>query len=96
MDRIVTRRNLTLFILYTGMIGGCLVLISDFGAALIFFVTFLVIAFLRSGNFAGIALLCTAAAFALMIVLKFRPYVLSRFEAWGNVWAYSNVPGGYQ
>ena len=96
MDRIVTRRNLALFILYTGMIGGCLVLISDFGAALIFFVTFLVIAFLRSGNFAGIALLCTAAVFALMIVLKFRPYVLSRFEAWGNVWAYSDVPGGYQ
>jgi len=96
MDRIVTRRNLTLFIMYTGMIGICLVLISDFGAALIFFVTFVVIAFLRSGNFAGIAMICTAAAFAVLIVLRFRPYVLSRFAAWGNVWDYANVAGGYQ
>ncbi|MBQ6799005.1 MAG: FtsW/RodA/SpoVE family cell cycle protein [Oscillospiraceae bacterium] len=96
MDRIVTRRNLTLFIVYTGLIGICLVLISDFGAALIFFVTFVVIAFLRSGNFAGIAMICTAAAFAVLIVVRFRPYVLSRFAAWGNVWEYANVAGGYQ
>jgi len=96
MDRIVSRRNLALFIVYTGVIGVCLVLISDFGAALIFFVTFLVIAFLRSGNFAGLALMCTAAVFGVMIVLKFRPYVLDRFAAWGNVWEYANVSGGYQ
>lgn len=41
MDRIVSKRNLTLFILYSGFICGCLVLISDFGAALIFFAAFL-------------------------------------------------------
>ena len=62
MDRIVSRRNLVLFILYSGFICGCLVLISDFGAALIFFAAFLVIAFLRSGSFATVALACAAVS----------------------------------
>lgn len=48
MDRIVTKRNLFLFIVYSAAICGCLALMNDFGTALIFFVAFLVIAFLRS------------------------------------------------
>lgn len=96
MDRIVARRNLILFIGYSAMICGCLVLISDFGTALIFFAAFLVIAFLRSGDFAGIALICTGTGFAATIAVKFRPYILNRFAAWGHVWDYANVSGGYQ
>ena len=38
MERIVTRRNLWSFVIYTAFIGGCLVVIKDFGAAAIFFV----------------------------------------------------------
>ena len=37
---------------------------NDFGTALIFFAAFLVIAYLRSGNFATIALVCAATGFA--------------------------------
>ncbi len=96
MDRIVTKRNLTLFILYSGVICLCLAYLSDFGAALIFFATFMVIAFLRSGNFAGLIMICAAVGFAGTLVLKFRPYVLSRFAAWGHVWEYATESGGYQ
>ena len=96
MDRIVAKRNLLLFIVYSGFICGCLVLISDFGAALIFFAAFLVIAFLRSGNFAGLALICAGVGFAAVIAVKFRPYILQRFAAWGHVWEYATQSGGYQ
>ena len=96
MDRIVTRRNLALFIAYSGIICGCLVLMNDFGTALIFFAAFLVIAYLRSGNFATIALVCAATGFGGIMALRFlKPHVLSRFASWRHVW---EVPleGGYQ
>lgn len=87
MDRIVTKRNLILFIIYSAFICGCLALMSDFGAALIFFVTFLVIAYLRSGSFAGIALICAGTGFAGVLAVKFKPYILDRFSTWGHIWA---------
>lgn len=86
MDRIVTRRNLILFIAYSAVICGALALMSDFGAALIFFVCFLVIAYLRSGSFAGIALICAGTGFAGVLAVKFRPYILDRFSTWGHIW----------
>ncbi len=86
MDRIVTKRNLFLFIGYSAVICGCLALMSDFGAALIFFVCFLVIAYLRSGSFAGIALICAGTGFAGVLAAKFRPYILERFSTWGHIW----------
>ncbi len=86
MDRIVAKRNLILFIGYSAMICGCLALLSDFGTALIFFVCFLVIAYLRSGSFAGIALICAGTGFAGVLAAKFRPYILERFSTWGHIW----------
>ena len=53
-----TKRNLWMFIGLTGVCGGCLALQNDFGTALVFFVTFLVIAYLRSGDFATLGLVC--------------------------------------
>lgn len=41
MDRVVTKRNLFLFIAYSVGVCGCLALMNDFGTALIFFVAFL-------------------------------------------------------
>ena len=86
MDRIVTRRNLILYIGYSAIICGALALMSDFGAALIFFVCFLVIAYLRSGSFAGIALICAGTGFAGVLAVKFKPYILERFSTWGHIW----------
>ncbi len=86
MDRIVAKRNLILFIGYSAFICGCLALLSDFGTALIFFVAFLVIAYLRSGSFAGIALICAGTGFAGVLAVKFKPYILDRFSTWGHIW----------
>ena len=58
LDRLFRKRNLGLFILLTGVCLACLAYMSDFGTAAIFFVTFLVIAYLRSGDWATLALIC--------------------------------------
>ena len=71
---------------YSAVICGALALMSDFGAALIFFVCFLVIAYLRSGSFAGIALICAGTGFAGVLAVKFKPYILDRFSTWGHIW----------
>ena len=87
MDRIVSKRNVISFIIYSVIVCGCLVIMNDFGAALIFFMTFLVVAYLRSGSVATIALALTALAFAAMIVIVyFGNHVEARFSAWGHVW----------
>ena len=95
MDRVVTKRNLILFIVYSAGICGCLALMNDFGTALIFFVAFLVIAFLRSGSFGLLALACSGVGFAGVLAVRFRPHILSRFATWGHVWDYA-LSGGYQ
>ena len=95
LQRIMTKRNMFLFIAYSAMICGCLVLMSDFGTALIFFVAFLVIAYMRSGSFATIALIVSATGFGGVLALRFKPYILNRFSAWGHVWE-DALNTGYQ
>ncbi len=86
LERIVTRRNMALFILYTGFVGGCLVIMNDFGTAAIFFVCFLVIAYLRSGNFAAIGMILAGVGLAGLLAVRFLPHVVRRFSAWGHIW----------
>lgn len=96
LERLFSRRNLTMFILLTGVCIGLLGLMSDFGTAAIFFVTFLVIAYLRSGDFATLALICGGAVFGAGIILKFKPYILSRFASWGHAWEAASSTGYQQ
>lgn len=96
LERLFRKRNLTLFIALTGACIGCLGLMSDFGTAAIFFVTFLVIAYLRSGDFATLALICGGAVFGAGIILKFKPYILGRFAAWGHAWQAASTTGFQQ
>lgn len=93
LSRLMAKRNIVLFIAYSAVICACLTLMKDFGTAIIFFVAFLVIAFLRSGNFATIALAIAATGFAGVLVLRFLPYARNRFEAWGHVWDYALTTG---
>ena len=95
LERLFRRRNLALFIVLTGVCIGLLGLMSDFGTAAIFFVTFLVIAYLRSGDWATLALICGGAAFGAGIIVQFKPYILSRFAAWGHAWEAASS-SGYQ
>ncbi|MBU5434337.1 FtsW/RodA/SpoVE family cell cycle protein [Pseudoflavonifractor sp. MSJ-37] len=95
LERLFRKRNLGLFILLTGVCMGCLALMSDFGTAAIFFITFLVIAYLRSGDWATLALICGAAVFGVFVILSVKPYILRRFATWGHAWQYAS-DGGFQ
>lgn len=95
LDKLQTNKNLIEFIIFSAICVGLLAVMGDFGTALIFFVTFLLIAFMRSGDFKTIILAVAAAVFGVTIVLNVKPYVASRFEAWRNVWAYADT-SGYQ
>ena len=96
LERLFHKRNLGLFILLTGVCLGCLALMSDFGTAAIFFVTFLVIAYLRSGDWATLALICGGGVFAVLTMLSLKPYILRRFATWGHAWQNASTGSGYQ
>ena len=95
MERLVNKRNIFGFIVYSVLICGLLALMNDFGTALIFFCAFLIIAFLRSGSVGTIALACTSLGFAGVVALKIAPHALQRFSAWRHVWEYP-LTSGYQ
>ena len=86
LDRLFNKRNLWLFIGLTGICGACLALQNDFGTALVFFVTFLVIAYLRSGDFATLGLICAGCFAGGMVLLTVKGHVAARFASWGHIW----------
>ena len=86
LDTLFRRRNLFLFILFSAFCVVSLALIGDFGTALIFFVTFLVISYLRSGSIATVLLAVTGAGMAGFLAVSVRPYIAQRFSVWGHVW----------
>ena len=96
LERLFHKRNIYLFILLTGVCIGLLGLMSDFGTAAIFFVTFLVIAYLRSGDWATLSLICGGAVFGAGIIVTFKPYILSRFASWGHAWEAASSTGYQQ
>lgn len=95
MDRLMKKRNLFLFIMYSAMLCGCLALMNDFGTALIFFCAFLMIAYLRSGNLGTIALAVSALAYAGVVALRIAPHALQRFATWRHIWE-DPLDAGYQ
>ena len=95
MDRIMTKRNLILFIAYSVIICGLLAVMNDFGTALIFFCAFLVIAYLRSGSMGTVALAITALVFAGVIAIRIAPHALQRFATWRHIWD-DPLNSGYQ
>ena len=95
LDKLLTSKNIYLYILFAMGCIGILFLMKDFGTALIFFFTFIVIAFMRSGDVRSIIFICVAALIGAVLILYFRPHVMARFEAYRHVWedAYGR---GYQ
>ncbi len=102
MDQIVTRKNLLAFVLYTAFIGGCLVVLNDFGTAAIFFIGFLAIALLRSSSYPNAALIVVGVGMAAVMVVsvvlavKHFPHVGERFSGFGHIWSHMNDNKGYQ
>jgi len=86
LEELYEKRNTIVYAIFSLFCLGCLAMMSDFGTALIFFATYLVVSFLRSGDFSRFILTGVAAGAMGLIVLRFKPYIASRFDAWGHVW----------
>lgn len=86
LDRLYRTRNLYGFIGFSAACVIALALIGDFGTALIFFVSFLVISFMRSGSIATLILAVTGAGLAGFLAISIKPYIAQRFATWGHVW----------
>lgn len=96
LDKLQTNKNFIEFIVFSAICVGLLALMGDFGTALIFFLTFLLVAFMRSGDLKTIILAVSAAIFGVTFVLKFKPYVADRFAGWRNIWEHTHDSLGYQ
>lgn len=86
LEKIQTSRNIIAYIVFSVACVGSLIVIRDFGTALIFFITFLIIAFMTSGDIKTIALAIGSAVIGGTIVLKYRSYVMRRFSIYRHVW----------
>lgn len=95
LEKIQTSKNLYAFIAFSLVCVGALIVIKDFGTALIFFVTFLIIAFMNSGDIKTIFLALASAAMGGFIVIKYKSYVTTRFSVYRHVWEHYN-DSGYQ
>ena len=95
LEKLQSIRHLTMYIVFAAVCVGELFLMYDFGAALIFFFTFIVIAFMRSGDIRTLVLICMVAALGAGIILVFKPYVANRFSTYLHIWEYMDE-GGFQ
>lgn len=96
LDKLLTKGNLLQFIVFSVICVGALILMSDLGTALIFFCTFLFIAFMRSGDLKTIVLAVVGAVLGTTFVLSFKPYIADRFSAWGKCFELADSTGYQQ
>ncbi len=96
LERLQTTKNLTEFIIFSVCCMGALFLMGDFGTACIFFVTFIIISFMRSGSIRTVILICSGAFIGGMMILKFKPYIMNRFSVWRHSWEHVNDMGYQQ
>lgn len=96
LDRLFAKRNLGLFIAFSGICLMALALMGDFGTALIFFIAYLTISFIRSGDLATVFLSVSGAGFAGFMAVTLKPHVAARFATWGHAWEHANASGFQQ
>lgn len=96
LEKLLSNMSLTKYILYSLACVGFLFLMRDFGTALIFFFTFILIAYMRSGDIKTIALICSGALVGAALIIAFKPYVANRFAAYRHVWEYMDSIGYQQ
>lgn len=95
LDKLLSSKNIYMFIVFAMGCIGVLFLMKDFGTALIFFFTFIVISFMRSGDVRTIVFICAIALIGAVLIIAFKPHVAARFAAYRHVW--EDVYGrGYQ
>lgn len=105
LDRLKTIRNLIEFTVFSAVCVALLALMSDYGTALIIFVTFLLIIFMRSGNILTVIVPTGAVVGGVLLLqpvatlIGFQErieYVFNRFKAYRHVWEYAQTTGYQQ
>ncbi len=85
LEKIQTSKNTILFIAFSVVCVGSLIAIRDLGTALVFFVTFLIVVFMNSGDIKTVAAAVTSAVMGAAIILKYRSYAMQRFSSYRHV-----------
>ena len=96
LESLQSTKLLTKYIIFAVTCVGLLFIMKDFGTALIFFFTFVIIAFLRSGDIKTIFLICAGALIGGIGVLTFKPYVANRFNSYRHIWEFADTKGYQQ
>ena len=96
LNYLVNKKDNFRFMAFSAFCFICLALMNDFGTAIIFFVSFLIISFLRTGDFTKLIVVAGVAFVGGLMVLKFKSYVAARFATWGHVWEYADTTGFQQ
>ncbi len=95
LEKLQSTQSLTKYLVFSVACIGALFLMRDFGTALIFFFTFVVIAFMRSGDIRTLFFVSTGALLGAGLVMYFKPYVVTRFATYRRIWESVNE-GGFQ
>lgn len=95
LEKLQSSRSVIKYYIYAIGCVGVLFCMRDFGTALIFFVTFIVISFLRSGDVRSIAFVCTGALLGAALIIFLKPTVASRFAVYRHIWEQIDA-SGYQ
>lgn len=87
LEKIQTTKNIRNYALFAIVCVALLFLMRDLGTALIFFFTFVILGFMRSGDTRTILFSILAAAMAaVLVVLVKRNYVMNRFATYRHIW----------
>ncbi len=95
LEKIQTTKNLWAFLGFVVVCIGSLFVMRDFGTALIFFVGFLILAFMNSGDIRTVIYSVGAGLLGSALIIRFKPYVTARFSVYRHVWENYNE-SGYQ
>ena len=96
LQNLLSKRNLILFLGFSAGCMGALVLMRDFGTCAIFFVTAMIILYMRSGDLKIVSAIAGVVAVGAVLVAKFVPYVQRRFATYRHVWEYAGDKGYQQ
>lgn len=95
LEKLQSSRSIMRYLIFAVGCIGVLFLMRDFGTALIFFFTFVVISFIRSGDIRSIAFVCVGALLGAALIIYVKPTVANRFAVYRHIW--ENIDGsGYQ
>ena len=96
LEKLQASKSIIKYYIYAVGCVGILFLMRDFGTALIFFFTFVVISFIRSGDVRSIAFVCTGALLGAGLIIFLKPTVASRFAVYRHIWEQIDATGYQQ